>query len=76
VTTMDPDLLSLKMIRGPDILNSDIRRSMFRSLVAVIQGKPKLYAFEAAATAMYTEGDLMPNDHGIYLYSKRASNFA
>jgi hypothetical protein len=68
---MDCDLLSLKMITGPDIPPFDIRRSLFRSLVAVIQGDPKLDAFEAAATAMYTEGDLKPNNHGIHLYSKR-----
>ena len=72
VTAMDRDLLSLKMITGPDIPPFDIRRSLFRSLVAVTQGDPKLDAFEAAAAAMYTEGNLKPNEHGIYLYSERA----
>ncbi len=64
-------MLPLEMITGSFIPMYDIRRSMFRSLVAV-QGDSKLDAFEAAAAALYTEGDLMPNEFGIFLYSERA----
>jgi hypothetical protein len=54
------------MISGYQLEPSDIRRSLFRSLVAYIGDKPKFDAFQAIAAALYTEGKFVTTDDDLY----------
>jgi hypothetical protein len=70
------EMSAQKMIDGLEFRPWDIRRSLFRSLVSVIQTPDgyDLDAFQAAAAAMYTVGDVSPNqdEDTTSLYEDRA----
>jgi hypothetical protein len=59
---------SIKMISGDEIKPYDLRRSFFRSLVAVTSTPDDylLDSFDAVAAAMYTAGNLGSGDDAIY----------
>jgi hypothetical protein len=59
ISTIIRDTLSFQMISDEHIPRYDIRRSMFRSVVA-ITGNDRLDSFEAIAAAMYTDGIVEP----------------
>jgi hypothetical protein len=59
VSTIIRDTLRFQMLSDNHIPRFDIRRSMFRSVVA-ITGDDILDSFEAIAVAMYTDGIVEP----------------
>ncbi len=54
------------MVSSCDIIPSDIRRSLFRSLVAHLGVTDKLHAFEAIAASLYTEGKTNTDDEDTF----------
>jgi hypothetical protein len=68
ITRFVHDMLSVKMISGEEIQSYDLRRSLFRSLVAVTSTPDDylLDSFDAVEAAMYTAGNLGSGDDATY----------
>ena len=67
VTRSDP---GKRMIAGLNIIPSDIRRSLFRSLIAYVGDTVKFDAFQAIAASLYTEGKFDTGDQDVYCHTE------